>query len=74
MLQGFGIAVSGDKIDESDDSALCAEKSDDECIWISNNEQDNTGEKEGAKRECCNEILEVAESESDNPDDYVQMI
>lgn len=74
LLQGFGIALSDDESgksgDESGDSALCSEVDDVECIWISDSEEDEFGE-EGTKQEYGNDLLEVTDSESDNPDDYV---
>jgi hypothetical protein len=45
-----------------------------ECIWIADNEEDKIGEKDfkqGSKQEGCNELFEVTDSESDNPDDYI---
>lgn len=47
-----------------------------ECIWISDTEENKTDEEqstciEKSEQECRDGLLEVIDSESNNPDDYV---
>ena len=49
---------------------------DEECIWISDTEKNKTDEEqstctEKSEQECRDRLLEVIDSELDNPDDYV---